>query len=276
MSAAPFLLKNARKGFRLGNQQLLDSVISDGLTDAFSSLHMGKCAELCAKKYDLTREMQDEFAARSYRRALGAQADGRLAAEIGPVHLEDPQKMGELVATDEEPQKVKFDKLPKIKPAFADDGTITAGNASSISDGAAALILSSAGRARELGVRPVGRVVSYAGFSQDPIWYTTSPIGAVQRALRKAGWSVTDVDRWEINEAFAVVPMVLMREMKLPDDCVNVRGGAIALGHPIGASGARILVTLITELASSNTTRGVATICIGGGEGLAVCIERPF
>jgi len=273
MSLAPYLLPKARDGYRIGHQQVVDSMITDGLWDPYNNIHMGNCAEQCAAKFKFTREQQDAYAIESFKRANAAQKDGRFAAEITPVELTDAKGNVTKVELDEGPAKVKYDKIPGLKPSFQKDGTITPANASSINDGAAALVLSSAATAKDKGMNPVARLVAFGGHAQDPVWFTTAPVAATQKALKSAGWSVADVDLWEVNEAFAVVPMAFMQELGVPHDKLNVRGGAISLGHPIGCSGARILVTLLAALKERGLKRGVAAICIGGGEGLAVCVE---
>ncbi len=275
MSLAPYLLPKARDGYRLGHQQVIDSLITDGLWDPYNNLHMGNCAEQCAAKYHFSREQQDAYAIESFQRANAAQKAGLLAAEITPVEITDAKGNVTKVEHDEGPAKVKYDKIPSLKPSFQKDGTITPANASSINDGAAALVLSTADTALQRGLRPLARIVAFGSHAQDPVWFTTAPVQAAQSALKAAGWSVADVDLWEVNEAFAVVPMAFMQELGVPRDKLNVRGGAIALGHPIGASGARILVTLLAALKERGKKRGVAAICIGGGEGLAVCLELP-
>lgn len=273
MTLAPYLLPKAREGYRIGHQQVIDSMISDGLWDPYNNLHMGNCAEQCAAKYKFTREQQDAYAIESFKRANAAQKDGRFAAEITPHESIDAKGNVTKVELDEGPAKVKYDKIPALKPAFQKDGTITPANASSINDGAAALVLATADTAKVKGLKPIARLAGFGGHAQDPVWFTTAPVQATQAALARAGWSVKDVDLWEVNEAFAVVPMAFMQELGISHDKVNVRGGAIALGHPIGASGARILVTLIAALRERGLKRGVAAICIGGGEGLAACVE---
>ena len=273
MTLAPYLLPKAREGFRIGHQQVIDSMISDGLWDPYNNLHMGNCAEQCASKYKFTREQQDAYAIESFQRANAAQKSGRFAAEITPFEITDAKGNITKIEHDEGPAKVKYDKIPTLKPAFQKDGTITAANASSINDGAAALVLATSDTAKVKGLKPIARLAGFGGHAQDPVWFTTAPVQATQSALARAGWSVKDVDLWEVNEAFAVVPMAIMQELGIPPNKVNVRGGAIALGHPIGASGARILVTLIAALQERGLKRGVAAICIGGGEGLAVCVE---
>ncbi len=274
MSAAPYLLLKARDGFRLGHQQALDSIVHDGLWDPYSNLHMGNCAEQCAKKFAFTREQQDAYAAESFRRANAAQQAGRLAEEITPVEITDAKGVVTHVAHDEGPKKVNYEKIPTLRPSFDKSGTITPANASSINDGAAALVLSTRETATKLGAHPLARIVSFGAHAQEPVWFTTAPITAARHALDRAGWSVAEVDLWEVNEAFSVVPLVFMRELGVPHEKLNVRGGAISLGHPIGASGARILVTLLAALRERGARRGVAAICIGGGEALAVCVER--
>lgn len=273
MSQAPYLLPKARDGYRLGHQQVVDSLITDGLWDPYNNLHMGNCAEHCAAKYKFSREQQDAYAIGSFQRANAAQKDGHFAAEITLVELTDAKGNVTKVEHDEGPAKVKYEKIPTLKPAFQKDGTITPANASTLNDGAAALVLTSAGAAQRHGLNPLARIIAFGGHAQDPVWFTTAPVQAAQHALKSAGWQVGDVDLWEVNEAFAVVPMAFMAELGVAPDKVNVNGGAIALGHPIGASGARILVTLIHALRQRGLKRGVAAICIGGGEGLAACVE---
>lgn len=273
MSQAPYVLPKARDGYRMGHGQIIDSMIHDGLWDPYNNVHMGNCGEKCAAKYGFTREQQDAFAIESFKRANAAQKDGRFAAEITPVEITDAKGNVTKVEHDEGPAKVKYEKIPALKPSFQKDGTITPANASSINDGAAALVVTTGAHAAAKGLKPIAKVVAFGGHAQDPVWFTTAPVPATQNALKQAGWSVADVDLWEVNEAFAVVPMAFAKELGVPHDRLNVRGGAIALGHPIGASGARILVTLIHALQERGLKRGVAAICIGGGEGLAACIE---
>lgn len=273
MTLAPYLLPKAREGFRIGNQQVIDSMVNDGLWDPYNNIHMGNCAEKCATKYTFTREQQDAYAIESFKRANAAQKDGRFAQEITPVEITDAKGNVTKVELDEGPAKVRYDKIPSLKPSFQKDGTITPANASSINDGAAALVLSTAETAAAKGLKPIAVLKGFGGHAQDPVWFTTAPVEATNRALKQAGWSVADVDLWEVNEAFAVVPMAYMKELGVPHEKLNVRGGAISLGHPIGCSGARILVTLIAALKERGLKRGVAAICIGGGEGLAVCVE---
>jgi acetyl-CoA C-acetyltransferase len=273
MSAAPYLMPKARDGYRLGHQQVIDSVVHDGLWDPYNNLHMGSCAEKCAAKYAFTREQQDAYAIASFQRANAAQKDGRFAQEITPVEITDAKGNVSKVELDEGPAKVKYDKIPTLRPVFEKNGTVTAANASTLNDGAAALVLTGSGTAKQKGLKPLARIVSFGGHAQDPLWFTTAPVHAARTALERAGWKTGEVDLWEVNEAFAVVPLAFMQELGIPADKVNVRGGAIALGHPIGASGARILVTLLSALKERGLKRGVAAICIGGGEGLAVCVE---
>lgn len=273
MSGAPYLLPKAREGYRLGDQQVIDSLVHDGLWDPYNHQHMGHCAEQCARKYAFSREQQDGYAAESFRRANAAQKDGRFAEEITSVDVTDAKGNVTRVDRDEGPAKVNYDKLPKLRPAFDPAGTITAANASSINDGAAALVLMRADDAKTRGLKPLARLVAFGAHAQDPVWFTTAPVTAAQNALAKAGWRASDVDLWEVNEAFAVVPLAFMQEVGVPHERLNVRGGAISLGHPIGASGARILVTLLAAMRERAAKRGLAAICIGGGEGLAVCVE---
>jgi acetyl-CoA C-acetyltransferase len=268
------VLPKAREGYRMGNGQLIDSMVTDGLWDPYGNVHMGDCGELCAKENQISREEQDAYAAESYRRARRAQAEGKFKGEIVPVEV--PQRKGppRLVGEDESPSKGDPDKLASLRPAFQKDGTITAGNASSISDGAAALVLAGADTAASLGAKPLGRIVGAANHAQDPQWFTTAPAGAIEKLLGKVGWKASDVDLWELNEAFAVVALINNKKLGLDPRRVNLWGGAIALGHPIGASGARVLVTLLAALADTGGKRGIASLCIGGGEGIAVAVER--
>ncbi len=274
MTNAPYLLQKGRGGYRLGHDRIFDHMMLDGLEDAYEAgRSMGTFGEDCAAKYGFTREQQDAFAVASVQRAKAATESGAFAAEIAPVTVKT--RAGEtVVSADEGPGKVRLDKIPTLKPAFKKEGgTITAASSSSINDGAAALVMVRESTARRLGAQPIARVVSHAMHAQEPNWFTTAPVGATRKALDKAGWSVQDVDLWEVNEAFAVVPMALMKELDVSHDIVNVNGGACALGHPIGASGARILVTLIHALQARGKRRGLATLCIGGGEGTAMAIE---
>ncbi|ODS91497.1 MAG: acetyl-CoA acetyltransferase [Comamonas sp. SCN 65-56] len=275
MTGAPYLLQKGRGGYRMGHDKVYDHMMLDGLEDAYEpGRAMGTFGEDCAAKYHFTREQQDAFAIESVQRAQRAAKSGAFDAEITPVSF--ATRKGEVtVAIDEGPAKAKLDKIAALKPAFKKDGTITAASSSSINDGAAALVLMRASTANELGCKPLARIVAHATHAQEPNWFTTAPIGATEKALKKAGWSVADVDLWEVNEAFAVVPMALMHDLKVPHEKVNVNGGACALGHPIGASGARIMVTLIHALKARGLKKGLATLCIGGGEATAVAIELP-
>jgi acetyl-CoA C-acetyltransferase len=273
MTNAPYLLPKARGGYRIGHDRIFDHMMLDGLEDAYEpGRSMGTFGEDCAAKYSFTRAEQDAFATASVQRAKAATETGAFAAEIAPVTVKG--RAGEVVISiDEGPGKVKLDKIPTLKPAFKKDGTITAASSSSINDGAAALVMMTAATAAKLGIKPLARIVSHAVHAQEPEWFATAPVGATQKALAKAGWSVADVDLWEVNEAFAVVPMALMKELNLSHEIVNVNGGACALGHPIGASGARIMVTLIHALKARGLKKGLATLCIGGGEATAVALE---
>jgi acetyl-CoA C-acetyltransferase len=275
MSLAPYVLEQARQGLRMGDSKLVDVMIKDGLWDPYSNCHMGNIAEKCVAEYKMSREAQDEFAKMSYERALNAIQNHRFKEEIVPVEI--PQKKGDpvLFSVDEEPGKGSPTKLSFLRPAFDKNGSITAGNASSINDGAAALVLMSADKARQMGVKPLVRIVAHAQSSQEPEWFTTAPAVAMEKALKKAGLKASDIDLWEVNEAFAVVSLVNNDKLKIPADRCNVNGGAVALGHPIGASGARILVTLIHEmLKRPEAKRGLASLCIGGGEGVALIVEK--
>lgn len=272
MTNAPYLVPGARSGLRLGDAKLIDSMIKDGLWDAYGDKHMGSCAELCANKYAFGREAQDEYAERSYRRAQAAAEDGTFAAEIVPVEVRG-RRGSVIVEKDEGPDQVDFDKMPRLRPAFEADGTVTAANASTLNDGAAALVVTSEEVAAARGMPVVARIHGWAGAALAPEWFTVAPVEATTRLFDRLGWSPASVDLYEVNEAFSVVPMAVMREFGLGADVVNVHGGAVALGHPIGASGARILVTLINALRLKGKRRGVASICIGGGEGLALGLE---
>ncbi|BDU59270.1 acetyl-CoA acetyltransferase [Limnohabitans sp. MORI2] len=273
MTNAPYLVLKGRGGYRLGHDKIYDHMMLDGLEDAYEpGRSMGTFGEDCAAKYNFTREAQDAFATASVQRAKAAIESGAFQAEITPVTVKT--RAGEtVVSIDEGPGKVKLDKITSLKPAFKKDGTVTAASSSSINDGAAAMVLMRESTAKKLGCKPLARIVSHATHAQEPEWFATAPVGATEKALAKAGWKVEDVDLWEVNEAFAVVPMALMHDLKVPHDKVNVNGGACALGHPIGASGARIMVTLIHALKARGLKKGVATLCIGGGEGTAVALE---
>jgi len=273
MTNAPYLLQKGRGGYRMGHDKIFDHMMLDGLEDAYEpGRSMGTFGEDCAAKYQFTREQQDAFATASVSRAKAATDNGAFAKEITPVTVKD--RSGErVVSIDEGPGKIKLDKIPALKPAFKKDGTITAASSSSINDGAAALVLAKESTAKKLGAKPIARIVGHTIHAQEPNWFTTAPVYATQKLLANIGWKVEDVDLWEVNEAFAVVPMALMAELKVSHDKLNVNGGACALGHPIGASGARILVTLIHALQARGGKRGVATLCIGGGEATAMAIE---
>lgn len=273
MSNAPYLLNKARAGYRLGHGKLNDHLFLDGLEDAYDKgVLMGVFADETAKKYNISRQEQDAFAARSMKRALHAEKHGYFNAEIAPVTITTRQ--GSLMITqDEGPNEAKLLKIPNLKPAFQPDGTVTAANSSSIADGAASLILMTAKKASQLGLTPLARIVAHATHANAPAWFTTAPIEAIKKVLTKAGWKSSEVDLYEINEAFAIVAMLAIKELELNPETVNIHGGACALGHPIGASGARILVTLIHALKQHHKKRGVASLCIGGGEAVAMAIE---
>jgi acetyl-CoA C-acetyltransferase len=273
MTLAPHLLENSRAGYRMGHVQATDSMIKDGLWDPYNHFHMGNAAELCVREYKTTREEQDAFAKESYTKAQKAQSAGWFKNEIAPVVIQD-KKSSLTVDTDEEPGKARFDKMDSLRPAFDKEGTITAANASKINDGAAALVLASGEAVKRKGLKPMARIVSQAVFAQDPKWFTTAPVGAIKKALEKAGKKASDIDLYEINEAFSVVTMVAMKELDIDASKVNIHGGAVAIGHPIGASGARVLTTLLHALVQKNLKYGLATLCIGGGEGIAVVVER--
>ncbi|HUP56480.1 MAG TPA: acetyl-CoA C-acetyltransferase [Bdellovibrionota bacterium] len=274
MSQAPYYMLNARNGFRMGHQNVVDGMIHDGLWDPYNNQHMGNCAELCAKEKNFSRKDQDDYAIESFKRAQEAIKQGKFAREITPVEI--PGKKGDVtrVDTDEGPGKAQFDKIPTLKPVFDKAGTVTAANASTINDGAAALVLMSAEKAKALGLKPLARLVATGTNAQDPVWFTTAPAEAMKRALKKASWTTEQVDLFEVNEAFSVVALAAQRDLGIPMNKLNVWGGAISLGHPIGASGARILVTLLSALEDRGAKRGLAGICIGGGEATAVAVER--
>jgi acetyl-CoA C-acetyltransferase len=276
MSRAPYLAPGVRDGLRLGHAKFVDSMIHDGLWDPYGDVHMGSCAELCAREYAIDRAAQDAYAAESYRRARAATEGGHFAREI--VAVEIPQKRGEpkRVERDEEPFRSDLAKMGGLKPAFDKDGTVTAANASKLNDGAAALVLTTAEHAKSLGKEPLARIVAHASAAQKPEWFTTAPVAAIRRVLDRAGLTVADIDLFEINEAFAVVALACMRDLEISADRLNVRGGAVALGHPIGASGARLLVTLLSAMEERGARRGCAAICIGGGEATAMIVERAW
>jgi acetyl-CoA C-acetyltransferase len=274
MSNVPYYLREARSGYRMGDGKLIDGMIFDGLWDPYNDFHMGQAGELCATEYGLTRELQDEFAKRSYALASAAQKSGAFAKEIAPVSV--AQKKGDplLVSEDEEPGRGDPTKFEKLRPAFTKDGTITAANASSINDGAAAVVLASEAAVKRHGLKPLARIVGYGSAARAPEWFTTAPALAIEGTLKKLGLSQQDIDLWEINEAFSCVTMACTKLCGIDPAKVNVRGGAVALGHPIGASGARILVTLLGAMLDGSAQRGLATLCIGGGEAVAVVVER--
>ena len=273
MSNAPYILPKARSGQRLGHGQMMDHMFLDGLEDAFDKgILMGVFAERTAKSYGFSREAQDEFAIRSLTRAKKAIEDGSFNTEVTPVTYKNRQ--GEVIVDqDEQPLTANFEKIPKLKPAFDKDGTVTAANSSSISDGAAALVMMRESIAKKRDLKPIARVLSHSSFAHEPAWFTTAPVGAIRKLLKTVDWNINDVDLFEINEAFAVVTMAAMKDLNLPAEKVNVHGGACALGHPVGASGTRILVTLISALQKYNKTRGIASLCIGGGEATAMAVE---
>jgi len=272
MSNVPYYVERARTGLRMGHSQLVDGMIKDGLWDVYNDFHMGNAAELCAKECAIPREAQDDFAVLSYKRAQAATNEGRFKDEIVGVRVQGKQNE-EIIDKDEEPFKTNFEKIPKLKPSFQKDGTVTAANASKINDGAAALVVMSADQAKKLGVKPIARIVAQASSAKKPEWFTTAPADVITKVLKKANLGVADIDLFEINEAFAVVTLAVSKIIGLGIDKVDVNGGAVALGHPIGASGARILVTLLNALKQRNKKRGMAAICIGGGEASAVVVE---
>lgn len=274
MSQAPYLAPGVRDGLRLGHGKFIDSMIHDGLWDPYGDVHMGNCAEACATEYKFSREDQDAYAQESYRRAREATEKGLFAEEIVPVQI--PQKKGDPLSVDrdEEPFKSDLSRMGSLKPAFQKDGTVTAANASKINDGAAALALTTASEAARRGFRPLARIVAHSSHAQEPQKFTTAPGAAVRNVLERAGLKAADIDLWEVNEAFAVVAMAFLRDLEVPADRLNVRGGAVALGHPIGASGARILATLLHSLRERGGRLGCASICIGGGEATAMIVER--
>jgi acetyl-CoA C-acetyltransferase len=277
MTNAPYLLLQARKGYRLGNAQIIDSMVHDGLWDIYNDYHMGQTAENVAEKYQITRQEQDEFAYHSHRKALAAHKECRFQSQIVAVEL-PARKKGEPPVKfdkDESPREdTSMETLAKLKPAFKKDGTVTAGNAPGVNDGAAALVVTSAARAQELGVEPMARIVAQATSGVDPAWVMMAPVEGVRRIWQKTGWKPGDVDLYELNEAFSVQALAVMRELGVDPERVNVNGGAVAIGHPIGASGARILVTLLYEMARRNARRGVAALCLGGGNSVAMAVER--
>ena len=273
MSNTPYILDKARNGYRLGNGEVIDSIVKDGLWDVYNNVHMGNCAEACAKEFQFTREELDQFAISSYKKALEAQKSGRFKEEIIDVKVKAGREEV-VVNTDEEPGKVKFDKIPTLKPVFDKNGVVTAANASSINDGAAALLIMSEEKAKELGLKPLVEIVAQSSVAKAPMQFTTAPADAINKVLRKANLKISDIDLFEINEAFAVVSLANNKLLGLDNSKVNVNGGAVALGHPIGASGARVLVTLIHEMKKRNSTYGLASLCIGGGEAAALIVKN--
>ena len=272
MSRAPYLLEKARTGYRMGNGEVVDAMIRDGLWDIYSNVHMGLCGDQCAVKYQFSREQQDEYAVASFKRALQAASNGIFAKEIQPIQVR-AGKETVAVAEDENPKKFNEEKLRKLRPAFGEKGTVTAGNASSINDGAAAVIVLGPDKLKQAGIRPEAKILGYAAYSREPQWFTLAPIGAIDKLLKALSLTVKDVDLFEINEAFSVVPMAAMKELNIPHEKVNVNGGAVALGHPIGASGARTLVTLLNALKQRGGRLGINSLCIGGGEAVAMAVE---
>jgi acetyl-CoA C-acetyltransferase len=273
MSNAPYLLPAARDGYRMGHKEVVDSMVFDGLWDPYNNMHMGLCAETCAREFSISRAEQDAFAAESYARARKAMESGAFKNEITAVEV--PAGKGTLlVDTDEEPNASDLSKMPTLRAAFDKEGTITAANASKLNDGAAALVLASEAAVKKYNLKPLARIAGYATHAQDPKWFTTAPVNAIEKAAAAAQVSLTDIDLFEINEAFALVTMAAMKKLNIPHAKVNVNGGAVALGHPIGASGARILTTLVHALQARNLQRGLATLCIGGGEAVALVIDR--
>jgi acetyl-CoA C-acetyltransferase len=274
MSNVPYLMPGAREGFRLGNRTIVDGMVHDGLWDPYNDYHMGNAGELCARECGISRDRQDAFAAESYRRAQHAVSEGLFDPEIVPVEVTGRKGEVSKVARDEEPFRGDIAKLPSLRAAFVKDGTVTAGNAPAINDGAAALVVMSRERAEARGISPLATITGYAGYAQAPEWFTTAPAGAIQALLSKTGKQVADIDLWELNEAFSVVALANQDKLGIASDRLNVRGGAVALGHPIGCSGARVLVTLIHALAQLGKHRGVASLCLGGGEAVALMVER--
>jgi acetyl-CoA C-acetyltransferase len=273
MSNTPYILDKARNGYRLGNGEVIDSMVKDGLWDVYNNIHMGNCAEACAKEFQFTREDLDQFAINSYKKALEAQKSGRFKEEIIDVKVKAGRE-DVIVNIDEEPGKVKFDKIPSLKPVFDKNGVVTAANASSINDGAAALLIMSEEKAKELGLKPLVEIIAQSSAAKDPMHFTTAPADAINKVLKKANLKISDIDLFEINEAFAVVSLANNKLLGLDNSKVNVNGGAVALGHPIGASGARVLVTLIHEMKKRNSKYGLASLCIGGGEAAALIVKN--
>jgi acetyl-CoA C-acetyltransferase len=272
MSRAPYLLEKARSGYRMGNGELIDSMIRDGLWDVYNNMHMGICGDRVAEKYGFSRDRQDDYAVTSFKRAIAASASGVFADEIIPVETRVGRETV-IVTEDESPRKFNEEKLRKLRPAFGEKGTVTAGNASSINDGAAAVVVLSDAKVKELGVKPQARILGYAAFAREPEWFTQAPIGAIDRLLRRLSLKVSDIGLFEINEAFSVVPMAAIQDLGIAHERCNVHGGAVALGHPIGASGTRTLVTLLNAMKRHGAKIGVNALCIGGGEAVAMAVE---
>jgi len=272
MSAVPYYSDSLRTGNKLGDQKLIDGLIKDGLWEVYNNYHMGNAAELCAKEYNITREEQDRYAIQSYKRSAKATDEGKFKDEIAPIEI-TTRKGTIIVDTDEEYKNVKFDKVPNLRPVFVKDGTVTAANASTINDGASALILMSKEKAEKLGVKPIAKLTGYADAAHEPEWFTTAPVKAIPKAIKKAGLTANDIDYYEINEAFSVVALAAIKELKLDEAKVNVNGGGVSLGHPLGSSGSRITVTLINVLKQNNAKIGVAALCNGGGGASSVVIE---
>jgi len=274
MSQMPFYLNNVRNGYKLGNQNLEDAMLKDGLIDAYDNVHMGNFAELCASEYNITKDDQNNYAIQSYKRALKAIESGKFENEIIPIDIPNRKGTPTIFSVDEDPGKVNFEKLPTLKPAFQKEGTVTAANSSSISDGAAAVLLMTKEKADLLGLKPIAKIVAQASAAKDPKWFTTAPIDAINKVLTKAKLKTDDIDLFEINEAFSVVSLVVNKELGLNPAKVNVNGGAVALGHPLGASGARILTTLLHQMQKQESKFGLASLCIGGGEASALIVEK--
>jgi acetyl-CoA C-acetyltransferase len=274
MSNAPYFLPGARQGYRMGDQKVIDLMIHDGLWDVYKNCHMGACADMLGREWKISRKDQDDFCIRSYKRALKAISEGRFKDEIVPVEIPSKKGAPVVVAEDEEPRKFKEEKIPELKPAFTKDGTVTAANASSLNDGAGAVVVMSAKKAKSLGLKPLARIVGHCSAAKESDWFTIAPIEAVKNLFKKTGYTQDQIDLFEINEAFSVQVIAAERELKLDMEKVNVNGGSVAIGHPIGASGARILTTLLYALKNRNLKTGLATLCIGGGEAAAMIVER--
>ncbi|MCB0271859.1 MAG: thiolase family protein [Bdellovibrionales bacterium] len=274
MSNAPYALPQARRGYRLGNATMIDTMVNDGLWDVYNNYHMGSAAELCAKECNVSRKLQDDFAIESYKRAQKAQSTGKFTNEIVPVEIKDRKGNVTVITEDEEPKSVQFDKIPTLKPVFDKNGTVTAANASSINDGAAALLIMSEDKAKELGCTPIATITGYTQAAREPEWFTLAPADALTKLSEKLSMSLQDVDLFEINEAFSVVSVAVNQKLGLNPSQVNIYGGAVSLGHPIGASGARVLITLLSALVQENKKTGMASLCIGGGEAVALGVQR--